>query len=301
MNKQIIKTIFLSFLFFAFAGQANSQEVCKTVETLAQEKASSEEYSKQWNCWQLRCDKGVLNMSGAYLPRADLTRICNDLSGRNFTGANLRNATISNSNLLYANFSRADLRGAKLTYSDLSGASFENADLRGADFTWAKSHGANFKWVKLLPKEKIIRLRLNNMVCTRSDDEGPGNDADISYFLVRVKGNYWNDWNDLYSFRAATEGEQKTIPKGYNWAVNEELLFSVEDYQSVNFEMNVALIESDVGNVDGGAPDDEKSDETFLLNVTVNSDAPRYSILNSDVGFDLYFEYEIVKTWFPEF
>ncbi|HRH46858.1 MAG TPA: hypothetical protein PKY82_34750, partial [Pyrinomonadaceae bacterium] len=61
MTKLIIKTIFFSFLFFAFAGQANSQEACKTVETLAQEKASSEEYSKQWNCWQLRCDKGVLN------------------------------------------------------------------------------------------------------------------------------------------------------------------------------------------------------------------------------------------------
>ncbi len=301
MTKLMIKTIFLSCLFFAFAGQANSQEACKTVQTLAQENASIEEYSKQWNCWRLRCVYGVLNMSGAYLPSADLTRNCPDLSGRNFTGANLRSATISNSNLLYANFSRANLRGANLSYSDVSGASFENADLSGADFTWAKSHGANFKWIRLQPKEKIIRLRLKNMVCTRSDDEGPGNDADISYFYVGVKGNYRNNWNELYKFRAATEGDQKTIPKGYNWVVNEEFLFSAEDNQDVKFEIRVSLIEADAGNVDGGAPDDEKSDETFLLNVTVNSQAVRYSVVNSDVGFDLYFEYEIVYTWFPDF
>lgn len=63
-----------------------------------------------------------------------------DLSGVNFSGANLHNAFLQSSNFSGANFSGANLRGAFFNGSNLKGANF-----RGADLRWTKLSGANLE------------------------------------------------------------------------------------------------------------------------------------------------------------
>ena len=82
-----------------------------------------------------------LNLSGAYLSRANLSRA--DLSGAylsraNLCGADLSGAYLSGANLSGAYLSGAYLSGANLSGADLSGANLSGADLSGADLSGAK-------------------------------------------------------------------------------------------------------------------------------------------------------------------
>jgi hypothetical protein len=56
-----------------------------------------------------------------------------DLSGCNFTNANLSNSNLSQDNLTGANFQGADLDNSNLSQSNISAANFTDADLAGAD------------------------------------------------------------------------------------------------------------------------------------------------------------------------
>lgn len=282
-------------------------ETCKTVEQLTQEKADGDESYQQQRCWVEKLKSGALNLSGAYLRGARLSNDCMnpstvmDLSGRNLSRADLSQADLRCTNLSYSNFNWADLRGARLWGADVSGASFAQANLSGAGITGARSLGANFNNVKWEKGQRIVRLRLKSMVCTLSDDEGPGNDADISLVRIRVKND--GAGMDFYSFRAKSQKDEVTVHKGYNWAVNQELLFSEDSYRGqTTFEIEVHLVESDYSMgmyLEGGGPDDERANNTEKFTVNLNSDRGDlvtyiFPISNSDVAFDLYFEAEVL-------
>lgn len=91
------------------------------------------------------------DLTGAVLRDASLTR--SDLSGaklvrvdgRNarFVATDLRDADLSGAMLLRADLTRAELAGARLVGADLRRTHFYGADLRGADLTRARLDGAD--------------------------------------------------------------------------------------------------------------------------------------------------------------
>lgn len=315
MNKLMIKTMLIAGLLFVFVTQGNSQVACRTAETLEKENASAAEKDKELDCWWQKFAKGDLNLSGAYLRGVRLSYLlpnqnCNapakvmDLSGRNFMRANLSRANLSCSNLLYANFNRANLSSAKLYGADLRGASFVNANLSDADLNTARSFGADFDKIVETGEGKIIRLRFKHAICTRSDDEGPDNDADLSFFGVEYGEHPYGGFTDLYKWKSATEADQITIAKDSKWVANEEQIVQLTSEPGmkgsvVRLAIRVFVIEADAGNFDGGGVGDETIRETEIVTVILNSDQKiqpfTISILNSDVGFELYFEAEVIK------
>jgi len=86
--------------------------------------------------------------SQGHLREANLSSVMiekENLSGIDFSGADLGNAFLQNSNFSGANFSGAKLRGAFFNGADLRGANFTGADLRWAKLSGAKIEGAIFK------------------------------------------------------------------------------------------------------------------------------------------------------------
>jgi len=103
------------------------------------------------------------DLSGKDFSRANLSN--RDLSGRNLSYANLsgsnlsdtfmhkvilRGADLSEANLFRANLLLADLREANLRSANLIGADFSGADLRGADLTGARIRSGDRLLVKLI-------------------------------------------------------------------------------------------------------------------------------------------------------
>jgi uncharacterized protein YjbI with pentapeptide repeats len=82
------------------------------------------------------------NLEGAVLVRVD---------GNNarFTSAEMRGADLSGAVLVRADFTRADLNGAKFAGADLRRAQFFGADLRNADFTAARMDGVDLLRARL--------------------------------------------------------------------------------------------------------------------------------------------------------
>lgn len=103
------------------------------------------------------------DLSGKDYSRANLSN--KDLSGRNLSYANLsganlsdtfmhkvnlRGANLSEANLFRANLLLADLREANLRSANLIGADLSGADLRGADLTGARIRSGDRLLVKLI-------------------------------------------------------------------------------------------------------------------------------------------------------
>jgi curved DNA-binding protein CbpA len=103
------------------------------------------------------------DLSGKDFSRANLSN--RDLSGRNLSYANLsgsnlsdsfmhkvilRGADLSEANLFRANLLLADLREANLRSANLIGADLSGADLRGADLTGARIRSGDRLLVKLI-------------------------------------------------------------------------------------------------------------------------------------------------------
>ncbi|MBG1271883.1 pentapeptide repeat-containing protein [Nostoc sp. WHI] len=103
------------------------------------------------------------DLSGKDYSRANLSN--KDLSGRNLSYANLsganlsdtfmhkvnlRGANLSEANLFRANLLLADLREANLRATNLIGADLSGADLRGADLTGARIRSGERLLVKLV-------------------------------------------------------------------------------------------------------------------------------------------------------
>lgn len=111
---------------------------------------------------------------GASCPRcnlfqADLGNL--KLKGRDFSGARLRQATLTAAVLSHARFAKADLRdvdayGAVLTNADLhdadlSHATFVGAYLEGANLQGAKMDGANFAGAEMRRTRGLTQAQLN--------------------------------------------------------------------------------------------------------------------------------------------
>lgn len=80
------------------------------------------------------------NLSGCYLPDADLTGAA--ATNANLLGTDLERATLSGANLTQANLASAVLRNANLTNANLASATLRGADLTGATLigvTWSKT------------------------------------------------------------------------------------------------------------------------------------------------------------------
>ena len=84
------------------------------------------------------------NFTNAKFVQADLTNATTDHDEVNFTGADLRQANLTDVWFNEADFTGADLRGANLTEADLTEATFHSADLSGLDLTTAYLASASF-------------------------------------------------------------------------------------------------------------------------------------------------------------
>ena len=72
-----------------------------------------------------------------------------DLSGTNFSRANLNEADFSMANLNKADFSRANLNKADFSRANLNEANFSGAELNWTDFNGSDLSEANFDWADL--------------------------------------------------------------------------------------------------------------------------------------------------------
>lgn len=261
-------TILMTGLFFVTASSAISQETCKSAEKLTQDNASGTELYAQRDCWLRKMKTGAPNLSGAYLRDINLSKM--DLSGRNFT--------------------RADLSGANLQDADLSFANLNWANLSGANVTGAVSGGASLKDIKLADGAYIVRLRLKNMICTMSDDEGPRNDADMGLFNITVNGIVLYYWKTTNVYTAVTTA------KGYNWKVDREILFAPESGRGISFDIYGEAHEFDpIGDAD------EKGANRTRFEVYKERGAGKiipheFTISSADFSFTINLEAEILTS-----
>jgi pentapeptide repeat protein len=116
-----------------------------------------------WNRWRKKNTVPLVELSGAYLIRANLIRANlqgADLRGAKLTGAKLdgaklngaklsmadmQEASLSGANLHRANLLSTKLRNANLTNADLSRTNLRLADLSGADISHADLRSANLQ------------------------------------------------------------------------------------------------------------------------------------------------------------
>lgn len=128
-------------------------------------------------------DLSGADFSSANLEDAILSHV--KLHNANFSGANLRNARI-NGKINYADFSEADLTNAHLGVSRLKGTKFRGANLTNADF------GGN--------SSKNTNLDFSNADCTNTKLtcdllEANFQDANVKYAIFRLKNSYWYQAN----------------------------------------------------------------------------------------------------------
>ncbi len=115
-------------------------------------------WAKARQTWEVEHPEVPLDLTGAYLRRANLSKADlweADLRWANLWKANLSGADLSWADLSWANLSGADLRQADLSWADLrqadlSWANLSKADLRGADLRWARGNeGTIFTGAKM--------------------------------------------------------------------------------------------------------------------------------------------------------
>jgi len=126
MKKQFLIILLLSL---GFIGTASAGEVETNILKL----------SRLNSCES--CNLQGANLSGTDFSGANLGRA--NLSGADFSGANLSKADLSKANLRKADLSEADLNGANLRKADLSEADLNGANLRKADLSGGYLYGAN--------------------------------------------------------------------------------------------------------------------------------------------------------------
>ena len=86
-----------------------------------------------------------LDLSGADLGRSGLLIVDQNLSGANFSEANLSGAMVARTDLRGANFSEANLSGAYLYGTDLRDANFYKTNLQGADLQQSDFRSASLR------------------------------------------------------------------------------------------------------------------------------------------------------------
>ncbi len=101
------------------------------------------------------------NFRSAYLGDANLT-------GADFSGADLSQAYLGDANLIGVNFSDANLSGANLGDANLSGANLSGANLSGADLSSTNLSGANLSCANL-SRADINRADLSSTNLNRAN------------------------------------------------------------------------------------------------------------------------------------
>jgi uncharacterized protein YjbI with pentapeptide repeats len=107
---------------------------------------------KDFNEWRMKnltakVDISGRNFSSANLEGAFLNGVL--ANGTNFSGANLAKVNLVQAELNAANFNNANLNGALLMYSELKSASFVNSDLTSANLMWVNATAADFSSCKM--------------------------------------------------------------------------------------------------------------------------------------------------------
>lgn len=97
--------------------------------------------------------KNKERMSGASLPNADLSEA--DLSLSNFIAADLRGANFSKSNLYFGSFNGANLTGADLSGSDIGATNFSGASLVSANLSGV----SNWKHIRAMEDTNIAHVK----------------------------------------------------------------------------------------------------------------------------------------------
>ncbi len=130
--------------------------------------------TEHWNRWVEQNWPIEINLSGAYLPGADLQGM--RLLNANMVGADLSGANLTKAVLIGANLSGADLNFARLTSADMEVVTLTHADLGSADLTRAVLHLANLESAKFehaTVRETILNsASLVNADLTRADFTG---------------------------------------------------------------------------------------------------------------------------------
>ena len=223
LEKTKIGLLITGLALFLSVNTTKAQE-CKSAERLAQENASSEELTQQREYWLAKFKGGAKNLSGAYLKDADLHGL--DFSGVNLVRADLTGANLSGANFLYANLNWLNAPRANFSGADMSEVSLHNADLTFADLSNVNFLGAKAKDVKLADGQRLVRLSVEAMTCTFSDDEGPSNDVDMAHFKITVNGKPFYEW----------KGDAITTSVGFVWPVKKETLVYFTNYADIVVE-----------------------------------------------------------------
>jgi uncharacterized protein YjbI with pentapeptide repeats len=118
---------------------------------------------------QGREERGCLNLRGAVLANADLTRA--NLTGVDLTHADLAGATMIKALVADADLRQASLADADLTYATLRLSDLDMADLRHADLTLADLTGATLRRASL-GGAVLLRASLDGAVLSDADLTG---------------------------------------------------------------------------------------------------------------------------------
>ncbi len=176
-------------------------------------------------------------------------------------------------NLSKADLSGADMRRANLRKAVLLGANLNGANLDGADISWGVWSRGSFGLV----------IRVVDMVCTMSDDEGPGNDADMGSFGIKVNGKYLYSWS----------GGPVTTGKGYRWRVDRQVVIPFRgSYQSVNLWAKAVEMDDRASNETGENQASFKL-EPAIVGKTVKRS---FTIASSDFVYQINVEMKIIKS-----
>ena len=151
-----------------------------------------------WNEWREENPEIIIDLKGAKLSRTDL-------SGINFSKAQLRVAYLRASDLTNSNLTEADLKGAYLNRANLNRADFTKATLRGANLSECNLIQTNFNSARLyftnftessFESTNFLRSKLYKTVFGLCNLSGC-----IGLESVRVKGSCIIDFQTLQESR----------------------------------------------------------------------------------------------------
>jgi uncharacterized protein YjbI with pentapeptide repeats len=100
-----------------------------------------------WNEWRRKNLNTLPDLTGANFTRADLRGV--DLAGAHLEGVHLTGANLAGADIMEADLRGADLTRANFTRADLGEADLRGADLMGAKLGWANLGEADFRGANL--------------------------------------------------------------------------------------------------------------------------------------------------------
>ena len=192
-------------------------------------------------------DLSGLDFSGANLKEASFNKA--ELRGTIFTSADLNEATIEGAVVVDAIFTNADVSEADFSHSDLKGAIFHGANIEDADFTEADLHETNYSGA-LNADSAIFR----KTICS------DGNKSDNCYFEGRLQGVTPGATPEpltaTWSPPASHDGTDFTFPLSFNKPVNLRY-----------FNLRDVIIEADGGSVTKSRREAKGSDQKWHITI----------------------------------